>query len=209
MPAMAADPASPTEVPGAWLVGVVRRTAFAVRAALSCRDGRVTAAVVTPGYFALYAVGLGHLGLTGGTATAVNAVVVTDPLATATERNAPFQYEPVALVAVGPVEYLFAPVTVAVGVTLAVLVGVTLAVSVVAWRGPSTCRIGAGAGAAAGVPGLLSGFACCGPTVLLVAGVQASAGLLAALRWLVPIAVAGLVATLLWVGSRVDPAAAS
>jgi hypothetical protein len=40
-----------------------------------------------------------------------------------------------------------------------------------------------------------------------VIGVQASAGLLAAFQWFLPASVGGLLLTLLWVGSRVDPAA--
>lgn len=206
--------ASPFGAPVAWTVGLVRRTGFAVRASLGRRDGRATFAVVWVAYFLAYAVGLNHLGLRGDAATgaaddrapAVDLVVASDPLALATRRIAPLQYEPVALLTVGPVEYLFAPINAAVGLGLAALVGVTLAVSVVAWRGPAACRIGAGAGAAAGIPGLLSGFVCCGPTLLLVIGVQASAGLLAVTQWFLPFAVLGLVATLLWVGSRVDPA---
>ena len=211
---MAAETASPGDEPARWLSGLVRRTAFTVRVALSRRDGRVTLGIVGAVYFLLYAVGLGHLGRRGGAAArdggtepVVDAFLVSDPLATATHRVAPFQYEPVALVTVGPIEYLFAPVNAALGAALAALVGVTLAVSVVAWRGPSACRIGAGAGAVAGLPGLVSGFVCCGPTILLVIGVQASAGVLAALQWLLPVAVASLLVTLLWVGSRVDPEA--
>ena len=211
---MAAETASQADGPAGWVSGLVRRTAFTVRVALSRRDGRVTLGIAGAVYFLLYAVGLGHLGLQGGAATrgdgaepVVDAFLVSDPLATATRRVAPFQYEPVALVTVGPIEYLFAPVNVALGAALAALVGVTLAVSVVAWRGPSACRIGAGAGAVAGLPGLVSGFVCCGPTILLVIGVQASAGVLAALQWLLPLAVASLLATLVWVGSRVDPEA--
>ena len=211
---MAAETASQADGPAEWMSGLVRRTAFTVRVALSRRDGRVTLGIAGAVYFLLYAVGLGHLGLRGGAATrgggaepVVDAFLVSDPLATATRRVAPFQYEPVALVTVGPIEYLFAPVNVALGAALAALVGVTLAVSVVAWRGPSACRIGAGAGAVAGLPGLVSGFVCCGPTILLVIGVQASAGVLAALQWLLPLAVASLLATLVWVGSRVDPEA--
>jgi hypothetical protein len=202
---------SPLEAPASWTAGLVRRTGFAVRASLGRRDGRATFAVVSAAYFLAYAVGLDHLGLRGdavvGRSLSVDVAVASDPLALLTRRVAPFQYEPVALLTVGPFEYLFAPVNVALGLGLAALVGVTLAVSVVAWRGPAACRIGAGAGAAAGVPGLLSGFACCGPTLLLVIGVQASAGLLAVMQWFLPIAVLGLVSTLLWVGSRVDPAA--
>ncbi|MFC5136029.1 MULTISPECIES: hypothetical protein [Haloferacaceae] len=211
---MAAETAPPTVNPVTWLSGLVRRTAFAARVSVSRRDGQATLSVVSATYFVLYVVGLGHLGRVGGGAgrsgagdaePAVDLFVVSDPFATAIRRVAPFQYEPVALLTLGPVEYLFAPVNAAIGLGLAALVGVTLAVSVVAWRGPSACRIGAGAGAAAGIPGLVSGFVCCGPTILLVIGVQASAGLLAVLQWFLPLAVAGLLVTLLWVGSRVDP----
>ena len=212
---MAAETPASVESPTAWVTGLLRRTGFAVRAALGRRDGRTTALAVSGGYLLAYLVGLGHLGLRGGAGASgaagavrtVDLVVASDPLALVTRRVAPFQYEPVALLSAGPVEYLFAPVNAGVGAALAALVGVTLAVSVVAWRGPAACRIGAGAGAVAGVPGVLSGVACCGPTLLLVIGVQASAGLLAVFRWFLPLSVAGLLATLLWVGSRVDPAA--
>jgi len=210
---MAAESVSPTEAPAAWAAGLVRRTGFAVRASLGRRDGRATAVVVAVAYFLAYGVGMRHLGLRDtvgagtGSGPLVDVTVASEPLSLLTRRVGPFQYESVALVAAGPVEYLFAPVNAAIGLGLAALVGVTLAVSVVAWRGPESCRIGAGAGAAAGVPGLLSGFACCGPTLLVVIGVQASAGLLAVVQWFLPIAVLGLVATLLWVGSRVDPTA--
>ena len=207
-------PASSRQPLGARLAGLLRRTGFAIRAALGRRDGQLTLGVVATLYVLLYAVGLGHLGRrTGGGGTAAtdepffDLFVVSDPLAAATTRVAPFQYETVALVTVGPVEYLFSPVNATVGILLGGLVGVTMAVSVVAWRGPSACRIGTGAGAAAGVPGLLSGFVCCGPTILLVIGVQASAGLLAAMQWFLPLAVVALLATLLWVGSKVNPEA--
>ena len=53
---------------------------------------------------------------------------------------------------------------------------------------------------------MLSGVACCGPIVLIAIGVQATAGLLAVFRWLLPATALLLVATLLFVGSRVDPA---
>ncbi|WP_281193540.1 hypothetical protein [Halorubrum sp. F4] len=211
---MAAETASPVRNPITWVSGLVRRTAFAVRVSLSRRDGRALFAVVASAYLVLYSVGIGHLGrrggatardVTDGSGPVVDAFVVSDPVVTATRRVAPFQYEPIALFTLGPVEYLFSPANAAIGLGLAGLVGLTLAVSLVAWRGPSACRIGAGAGAAAGLPGLVSGFVCCGPTILLVIGVQASAGLLAVLQWFLPLAVASLLVTLLWVGSRVDP----
>jgi hypothetical protein len=189
---------------GGRLLGVGVNTGVAVRGAFGRTDGRATFAAAAVGYLAAYLYGIGHLAPRSGPE---GVVVVRDPLARMLEPVGPWQWEPVALVAVGPVEALVSPLNVALGAALAVLVGVNLAVSVVAWRGPSACRLGPGAGAAAGLPALLSGMACCGPTILLVVGVQASAGLLAAFRWLVPASVAALVATLLWVGTRVDPAA--
>jgi hypothetical protein len=91
------------------------------------------------------------------------------------------------------------------GPGLGALVGVTLAVSIVSWRSPPACRLGAGAGVTAGLPGLVSGVACCGQQLLVVVGIQASAGLIAAMQWIVPLAVAALLATLFWVGGQVQP----
>jgi len=182
---------------------LLRRTAVAVRGALSRRDGRTTVAVAAAAYFVVYLVGMGHLG-TGPWGYRLS--IVSDPLARMLEPTSPFQWEPIALVVAGPVELLVSPLNLALGGALAVLVGVNLGVSVVAYRGPSACRLGSGAGVAAGLPGLLSGFACCGPTVLLVVGLQASATILTVFQWLVPLAVVGLLGSLLWVGTKVEPA---
>ena len=178
-----------------------RQTVVAVRGALSRRDGRATLLSVSVAYLLVYFAGLGHLGLGPW---GFELSVVADPLARATQLRSPFQWEPIALVVAGPVELLVSPLNVALGSLIALLVGTNLAVSVVAYRGPSACRLGPGAGAAAGLPGLLSGFACCGPTVLLVVGVQAGATVLTAFQWLIPATVLALVGTLLWVGTAVE-----
>lgn len=182
---------------------LLRNTSVAVRGALTRRDGRASLGVSGLAYFLLYLVGLRHLGF-GPVGYEVS--VVSNPLARAFRQVGPFQWEPIALVVVGPVELLVAPLNMLLGGVLALLVGLNLAVSVVAWRGPSACRLGPGAGTAAGLPGLLSGFACCGPTILLVVGVQASAGILALFQWLLPVTIVALLGTLLWVGSRVEAA---
>lgn len=46
----------------------------------------------------------------------------------------------------------------------------------------------------------------CGPTILLVVGVQASATVITGFQLLIPVAIAMLVAGLLLVGRQVDPA---
>lgn len=176
-------------------------TAVAIRGALGRRDGKFVFGVASAGYLALYLWGIGYLGQNAGGTT---VLVVDNPIQRAMEQIAPYQYEPIALVAAGPVEFLFSPLNTLLGATLALLVGLNFAVSWVAWRGPSACRLGPGTGAVAGVPALLSGFACCGPTILLVVGLQASAGLIAAFQWLVPASFVLLVLTLLWVGRNVE-----
>ncbi|QIO23377.1 hypothetical protein [Haloarcula sp. JP-L23] len=180
---------------------LLRQTGVAIRGAFSRRDGRATFGVASVLYLLVYLAGLRHLGFGPW---GFELSIVADPLARATRMVSPFQWEPVALVVAGPVELLVSPLNVALGTALAVLVGVNLAVSVVAYRGPKACKIGPGAGAAAGLPGLLSGFVCCGPTILLVVGLQASATVLTVFQWLVPFAGLALVGTLLWVGTKVD-----
>jgi hypothetical protein len=183
---------------------LVRQTLVATRGALTRRDGKAVFVVASAAYFLLYTAGLRNLGFGPW---GYELSIVSNPLARAVQPVGPFQWESVALVVVGPVELLVSPLNVLLGAGLATLVGLNLAVSVVAWRGPTACRLGSGASAAAGVPGLLSGVACCGPTILLVVGVQASAGVLTVFQWLLPLAVVALVGTLLWVGRRVEPAA--
>jgi len=178
------------------------RTRTAVGGTLSRRDGKTIFALATAVYLVVFEYGFRHLLVGDGT---VDVFIVADPLARMVQPTGPYQWEPIALVSLGPVQYLFSPLTVAVGIALALLVGINLAVSWVLWRGPTACRVNPGVGAAAGLPALLSGAVCCGPTVLLVVGLQASGGLLAVFQWLIPIAVVLLVATLLWVGRHVEP----
>lgn len=185
--------------------GLVGRTAFAIHATVRRRDGLSTFVVVGVGYFLAYSAAVGHLGPGRGV---VGISVVPDPLARLTTPMGPYRYEPVATISLGPVDYLLSPIDATIALGLAALVGITFAVSLVAWRSPAACGIGgSSAGPLAGVPATLSGVVCCGPAILIVTGIQATAGILAVFRWLLPASALLLVATLLFVGSRVEPAA--
>lgn len=184
------------------VLGLLSNTLVAVRGAMSRRDGRAAFALSAAVYVVVYLYGLRHLG-TGPWGFELS--VVSDPLARMVRPVGTFQWEPVGLLVVGPVELLLSPLNLLLGGFLAALVGLNFGVSLVAWRGPTACRLGPGAGAAAGIPGLLSGVVCCGPTILLVVGLQASAGVLTVFQWLLPIAVVALLGTLLWVGTKVQP----
>jgi hypothetical protein len=195
---------------------LVASAVYASHVALSRRDGRAIVLGVGVAYLIGYLLAVGQLfvGLEG--AHRLGVTVVSDPLARALEPTGPFAWEPVALVAAGPLELLVSPLNLLVGTGLAGLVGVNLAVSYLAYRHPAACgidltrrrangRAGGSAGALAGLPALLSGAACCGPVVLLAVGVQASGLLVSAFGVLVPLAVLLLVGSLLYVARSVDP----
>ncbi len=194
---------TPRTAPLRWFRQLLAQTQTAIRGALSRRDGQLSFVSVTVLYLLTYLWAIRHLTLSG--TGGVDMFVVDEPGRMALRQQSTFLFETVAVVEFGPIVYLFGPINVLLGLGLAMLVGTTLAVSIVSWRSPSSCRLGAGAGASAGLPGLVSGFACCGPQLLVVIGLQASAGLIAALQWMVPLAVVSLVGTLLWVGSKVEP----
>lgn len=190
------------------LVRPVRRLLRALTGVLSRRDGQLVFGASVVGYLLVYLVAVGDLGwaLNPGT---VSISVVDAPLPRLFESTGPFQYEPIALIELWVIEYLFAPLTAAIGLGIAVLVGLNFALAYGAWRQPAACGVpnsgGADgmAGVVAGLPALLSGTVCCGPAILLVVGVQATAGLLAVFQWLLPAAVVLLIGSLFVVSRRV------
>ncbi len=184
---------------------LLARTGWAVRAAMDRTDAKAVFAGTALGYLAVYLWGIGHLAPgTGGLGLTVVPNAAGRFLMPALGT---FSYEPVAILRLGPLTYLFSLNTV-VGAVLAALVGLNLAVTYIVWRQPKACGIGSrSAGALAGVPALLSGTACCGPVVLIAVGVQASGVLLTAFEFLLPIAAALLLGTLLLVGRQVRPGA--
>ncbi|WP_435065477.1 hypothetical protein [Halobaculum sp. EA56] len=190
--------------PVAVVATAAARTRRGLAAALADPVAAAVLAAATVVYTLVYAVAVGDLGVVsrtagaGADAGAVSVTVVAAPLTRALAG------EGVALVAVGPVEYLLVPGTLAVAVAIGLLVGANLALSALAWRRPTVCDISPASGLAAGLPALLSGTACCGPLVFIVLGLQATSTALTAIAWLRPAAILLLVASLLWAGWRLD-----
>jgi hypothetical protein len=166
-------------------------------------DARGVFAGTTVAYLLVYLWGIGHLA-TGPEGFGVTVV----PNAAARffqPALGAFSFEPVAIVSVGQITYLFSLNSV-IGLVLATLVGLNLAVTYIVWRQPTACGIGSrSAGALAGIPALLSGTACCGPVLLIAVGVQASGLLLTTFEFLLPIAAVLLLVSLLLVGRQVQP----
>jgi hypothetical protein len=130
---------------------------------------------------------------------------VADDLSRAFASVGFFRFDAIAVVGVGPVTYLFSPLNAAVALVLSVLVGANVGLTYLGLIQPKACGLESSTGVLAGVPALLSGAACCGPTILLVVGVQASATIITGFQFLVPLAVVLLVGSLLAVGRQVDP----
>jgi len=187
----------------ATLYGVLGDVGGVVRLAVGRRDSATVVAVVTVGYLLAYLWATGDLSLR--TEVAPGVLVIDDPLGRLFARTGPASFGAIATVDTGVVRLLLSPVNVAIGAIVAGLVGINLGMTYLAVRRPKACGIGAGSGLLASVPALLSGTVCCGPVVLLALGVQATAVVLTAFVWLLPIGVALLLASLAYVAMKIDP----
>ncbi|WP_254820821.1 hypothetical protein [Haloglomus halophilum] len=184
--------------------GALAGTAAALRAAAGRWDSSAVFLLATVGYLVVYLATVGDLALfgSGGALT----VRVADDLSRALTGLGFFRFGAIAVVTVGPVTYLLSPLNLLLALFLAGLVGANVALTYLGLIQPRACGLESSTGILAGLPALLSGAACCGPTILLVVGIQASATLVTGFQLLVPVAVAMLVASLLLVGRQVDPA---
>ncbi|MDP8959707.1 MAG: hypothetical protein M3N51_11085, partial [Actinomycetota bacterium] len=95
------------------------------------------------------------------------------------------------------------PLNIAMGVLLGFLVGVNVAAALQVFRTARVCRRRAFGGLLGALPGFLTGFACCVPTVVLVLGAQFTLALIALRSWFFPFAVAALVGSLVWNARRI------
>lgn len=189
------------------IVRRAKRSAVKTRAATALtvrrRDGRLVAVAVTVGYLLVYLWALGQLapGLGG-----VGVSVVDAPLSKLFRPSlGPLSFTSVARVQLGPLTYLFSLHSI-LGLGLATLVGLNVGLTYLAWTQPTACGLGrSSTGFLASVPAVLSGTACCGPVVLIVFGVQASAVVLTAFQFLLPLSVVLLVGSLVLVSRRIEP----
>lgn len=185
--------------------GILRRTSAALKAAASRWDSRLVFIGVGTAYLLLYLFTVGDLSVVSGGASGLT-IRTADDLSRAFVSLGFFRFDAIAVVAYGPLTYLFSPLNALVALVLSSLVGANFALTYLGLVQPRACGLESSTGVFAGVPALLSGAACCGPTILLVVGVQASATVITGFQVLVPVAVVLLVGGLLLVGRQVDPA---
>jgi hypothetical protein len=182
--------------------GLLDRTVAALALTVRRRDSRVVFVVATLSYLVLYLATVGDLAVGGAGGVSVRVV---DDLSRAVASVGFFRFGAIAVVGVGPITYLFSPLNAALALVLATLVGANVGLTYLGLIQPRACGLESSTGVLAGVPALLSGAACCGPTILLVVGVQASATIITGFQLLVPLALLLLVGSLLVIGRQVDP----
>ncbi len=195
------DSSHSTSAPGPTRRGLFDRTGAAVGVAARRRDSRLVFVAATLSYLLVYLVTVGDLAVGAGGVS----LRVIDDLSRAFASAGFFRFGAIAVVELGPVTYLFSPLNAVVAVTLSVLVGANVGLTYLGTIQPTACGLERSTGVLAGIPALLSGAACCGPTILLVVGVQASATIITGFQFLVPLALVLLVGSLFLVGRQVDP----
>ncbi|MEX2494778.1 MAG: hypothetical protein WD448_01750 [Woeseia sp.] len=170
------------------LVSILRERRFLVTAILSLLV-----------YLVLYLAAMQYLTVAqGGTGPFISLQIVPDWQALVFRQRAPFLFEPVAALRFGPLLLFVSIPNLALGFVLGLLVGANFAVSYYGFR-TLGMRGARGVHALIGtIPALISGAACCVPTLILVIGLQLTATLAAVWSMLVPISAALLVISLWW-----------
>ncbi|MGH2379459.1 MAG: hypothetical protein ACRDGT_13440 [Candidatus Limnocylindria bacterium] len=183
-----------------------------VRATLGVRRNRHVAALVALSYLVLYLVAIQDVAVSasgkyGRFAETPSVQVVAEWPERIFAERAPFLFEPVATAYPIPQLAIFlSPGNLLVGGTLAALLGLNVAAALWAGSRERACGRRRYAGVLGAFPGLLLGFSCCAPTLILALGPSFAAAFLPAfipLRpYLFPFAVGLMAAMLAWSARR-------
>jgi len=148
-------------------------------------------------YLLAFLISLRDLTLSGG---AFSLTVVE--LSAMFRRTGFLLFDAIAVLRTPWLTWVISPINTAIGVALSFLVGLNLALSWIAWRQPRTCSVSSATGTLGVLPALLAGGACCAPAVLLVLGIQATAALMSAVQWMLPLAFLLLLGSLIWIAQK-------
>lgn len=118
--------------------------------------------------------------------------------------RAPFLFEPIGIVNLGPLRLFLSIPNLLIGLALAALVALNVAVSYYQFRSLGLRGTKGFASLAGTIPAVLSGTACCVPTLILVLGLQFTATLAALWSWFVPVSFMLLIASIFWSLQRIS-----
>lgn len=167
--------------------GKLEKTAEASKLLFESKEYTTVFILVSLTFLSLFMVAMQDISTNNSFETGFRTV--SDPLDTAFESRAPFQWEPVAQVKAGYLNILLSPLNLSLGMLLAFLTGLNLVFSFIAWRQPHICSANKSTGILSSVPAILAGSACCAPVILILLGVQITAALLTLMSFLIPLAV--------------------
>lgn len=158
-------------------------------------------------YLVLYLYSLGHVVVDRDVVAPgdlPSMVVVPDWTTKSFERVGGVTFEPVAALYLARGLTLFiAPVNLLIGAALGGLIALNVATAAYALVVVRSCRRLPWTGLLGSLPGLLTGFACCVPTVAFVLGANLTLALISVQMFLLPVSLASLVLGLGWSLHRV------
>lgn len=163
---------------------------------LSQRRYVITALVACVAYAGLYLMAAQLLVWQGG--AEFSAALSRDWQSLLFRKRAPFLYEPIGVVAFGPLQLYLAVPNILIAFFLGIFVGLNAAVSYHGFRALSFRGARGLASLLGTIPALIGGAACCVPTLILVIGLQMSATLVAIWPLFVPASAVLLMAALWW-----------
>ena len=183
----------------------VKSSLHEVRVALSTKRSKIILLVTAVAYFVFYLTVTGILFL--GESGSFQVFISESWLSLIVRERTPFNWEPIGFISLGAITIFLAIPNILFGTITAGLVGANISVSAYTYTSRKLCRINPSQSVLSAVPALLTGVACCGPTLLLSLGI-ASATLTVAfvsfLPFLFPLALFGLITSLLWAGWRIN-----
>jgi hypothetical protein len=166
---------------------------------LATRRFSVAALVSLAAYVVLYLAAMKYLVMAPGETQSLLAVeVMPDWRNLVFRQRGPFLFEPIGVVHLAPLVIFLSIPNLLIAIVLGLLVGANVAASYYGFHelGMRGLR---GIHALIGtIPALISGAACCIPTLILVIGLQLTATLATVWSWLVPISAVLLVISLWW-----------
>ncbi len=113
-------------------------------------------------------------------------------------QRGPFLFEPIGVLHVGPLQMFVSVPNLVIALALGLLVGLNVAASYYGFQALGMRGLRGIHALAGTIPALISGAACCVPTLILVVGLQLTATLAAVWSWLVPASALLLVLSLWW-----------
>ncbi len=179
-----------------------------IRIAFRTRRSKAVALSIFVGYLLFYLFVTGVLVISANPLPVNLSILEQWPSLIFRERT-PFNWEPIGVASVGYFQMFLAIPNIVFGVIIAALVGVNIGVSVYTYSVRNVCRINPSSSVLAAAPALLTGVACCGPTLLISLGLASATvtvAFVSILPFLLPLALVGLVASLLWSGRKLNQA---